>query len=67
MVPPWRGPPFASEFAGGAVTSAGTGWLRVGKMVAAATRLLLGRNTHRRFNRHSSKVLRAPLFSHTPP
>jgi hypothetical protein len=31
MVPPWRGPPFASEFAGGAVTSAGTGWLRVGK------------------------------------
>ena len=36
------------------------------EMVAAAPRLLLGRNSQRTFNRHRSKLLRAPLFSHTP-
>jgi hypothetical protein len=36
------------------------------KRVAAAPRLLPGRNTQRRFNRHPSKPLGAPLFSHTP-
>ena len=34
---------------------------------AAAPRLLPRRNTQRRFNRHRSKLLRAPLFGHTPP
>jgi hypothetical protein len=35
-------------------------------MVAVAQRLLLSRNSQRTFNRYRSKLLRAPLFGHTP-
>jgi hypothetical protein len=36
-------------------------------MVAAMPRLLPGRNTWRTFDHDPGKLLRAPLFSHTPP
>jgi hypothetical protein len=36
-------------------------------MVADMPRLLLDRNSQRTFDHHPGKLLRAPLFSHTPP
>jgi hypothetical protein len=36
-------------------------------MVAIAPRLLRGRNSSPRFNRHRRQLLPTPLFSHTPP
>jgi hypothetical protein len=50
-----------------AMTVGGSGFAALQRpMVAAAPRMLPGRNTVRRFNPHFELLLRAPLFSHTP-